>query len=264
MYGTIRSLAETFSKLHISKHFKITESKEDASEKKEDSEKLERKRIIEEARGKQAVQKEAPKKGRIDLILEELDTISTQLKAIPPAAAPAAAAPAAAPAADPAAPAKETVPTEAANKVYCELCGKEGNKGDFVSRNEPSAEKGNYTAHYCPDCAAKMPAPQNESEDILSSLNHVICLSSFLRKKYEWREDERSKKMGSLFQMISEEAKARKAEIVEGKLTESDKIGVESRKVIRRFVEAVELVKGNFKVNEEALKLLKAQLKNVS
>lgn len=108
-----------------------------------------------------------------------------------------------------------------------------------------------------------VPAAGKSADEILASLKHVLNFSSKVVKKFEWREDERSKNIASLFKVLGEEATRLAAAISDKKLSEGDTESVEAYKLIKRYVEAVECMRAYFKVNEDAVRQIKEQLKDV-
>ena len=194
MYGPVRSLQETMTTLRLVPSRKVISESDDP-----EKEKVEKKRIIEEARQQRTkTAAPAPKddksaaKSKLMILAEDVENLSKEYAAI----------------------------------------------------------------------ASSKPTPK-EMDGVVASLNHVTGFSADAVKKYEWRSDDKSKKYASLFTMIKEEAEKLLAKVKKGDITEEDDARKEVNPLLKRFVEAVGVVKGDFKINEEVFNALKESLKNV-
>ena len=208
MYGHVNTLEDTFTILGLAKKPVVKESKDEAKEK------LERKRLIEEARQERA-------KGAV-----------TETK------------PAPAKPADPKAPKSKLVTlAEEVQALSAELENAISNKS--------------IAATITPKVEGK------ELDRVSKSLNHVMNFSAEAVKKFEWRQDERSQRIANVFKLIREEADKAAAKIKKGEIAEESAAKGEANAIIKRFIEAVGVVKAAFKINEDVFNALKESLKNV-
>lgn len=208
MYGHVNTLEDTFLILGLAKRPVLKESKEEAKDK------LERKRLIEEARQ------------------ERTKATITETK------------PAPAKPADPKAPKSKLVTlAEEVQALSSELENAISNRS-ICATIEPKVEG-------------------KEMDKVSKSLNHVMNFSAEAVKKFEWRQDERSQRIATVFKLIREEADKAASKIKKGEIAEESVAKGEANSIIKRFIEAVGVVKTAFKINEDVFTALKESLKNV-
>ncbi len=201
-YGTVRSLEETMSLLRLvpggkSGTQRLDESQAAAARNRlnegrtstkpldesgsSEKEKLEKKRVIEEARRKRAAEGSAPKKSSLDLILEDIQQLEREINS-----------------------------TERSGAM----------------------------------------------QEVEESLDHIKQFSSKVLKRYEWREDEKSRVVTELFKGIREEAVKQTDELQQKQVSE-DNASSSSKKLVMKYVEALSFVKDQFRLNETAYSELK-------
>ena len=110
--------------------------------------------------------------------------------------------------------------------------------------------------------AAPATTESKEMTKCASSLTYVTKFCAEAITKLEWRQDDRSKQLTSVFKMLREEADRVVQGIKKGAISEEGAAKTEANSVIKRFVEAVGYVKSAFKVNETVYTALKESLKN--
>lgn len=94
-------------------------------------------------------------------------------------------------------------------------------------------------------------APSQKVRNVLEGLDHIQKVSAAVTKKYEWRQDERSKSVTELFKAIAGMAESMRTQISSGSLTEEGKIKSDANELIKRFVKAVGVVKEEVGINKD-------------
>jgi hypothetical protein len=108
--------------------------------------------------------------------------------------------------------------------------------------------------------AEKLPEEMN---NVLLGLSHIKRHSESIIKKFEWRNTSAAKIVTETFKAIVAEAVANTTKIKSGGISEASEAKTECDRLTKRFVEAVEHVKGDLNVNKEAFAKLSAHLKDV-
>ncbi len=93
-------------------------------------------------------------------------------------------------------------------------------------------------------------------QEVEESLDHIKQFSSKVLKRYEWREDEKSRVVTELFKGIREEAVKQTDELQQKQVSE-DNASSSSKKLVMKYVEALSFVKDQFRLNETAYSELK-------
>lgn len=108
--------------------------------------------------------------------------------------------------------------------------------------------------------AQKLP---EEMANVLLGLSHIKRHSESIIKKFEWRTTENAKIVTETFKAIVAEADANVAKIKSGNISEANTARTECDRLTKRFVEAVDHVKGDLNVNKDVFAKLVSHLKGV-